>query len=1141
MQQQPDRRYQSTQEMKTDVSAASTPLPGALVPRAASAASPAPRESRETVAASEFAGPTESVRKPPKKNPRRLWIALAGALVVLVGAVGFFLQAKHQPKRRGDIADETIASATKEAPFVNTLGQEFVPVPGTRVLFCIWDTRVQDYAAYARANKVNGPWMTQQMNGVPISQEPEYPVINVSWDDANTFCQWLTEKEQAEGKLSKGLRYRLPTDEEWSLGAGLANEEGSTPKERSGNNSVVFPWGSDFPPTKAKVGNYSDVTFHQKFPDEKGWMKGYTDGYATTSPVGSFARNDYGLYDMGGNVWQWCEDLYEPGGAEHVTRGAGWRTGDAPRLLASYRSHDAPDHLGDTLGFRCVLAPVSNSHAVPVPLSSSSEPWQDMLRDPTKFNLWRAPERTPEGLRFTDFGSAMRSPNLAPKRDGAVRMIATFGGVRPQLHARQNGNGDTYQLFVDDEKSINLSRWENTARHSTNLRDFPFREPLRPGQDYELELRVVGQTLTAKFNGEVLGTVTDTTLSEGNFGVAVADQKSDHNGTPTTVKALEVLDLDAPATAFSTATKEAPFVNSLGMKFVPVPILGGPTGGQRVLFSVWNTRVQDYAAYAGAKKVDDSWTKQEKEGVPIGRELNHPVVGVSWEDAQAFCQWLTEKEIAEGKLPKGAKYRLPTDEEWSWAVGMPPELGTTPAERAGKNSVDFPWGKDWPPTKKAGNYGDETFHEKFPKDPNDKKKDQPWIEGYTDGFATTSPVGSFPANAYGLYDMGGNVWQWCEDWFDASHKDRVVRGASWAINDRRVLLSSFRRPDVPGDRRDTFGFRCVLAPAVSAPPADGVKSDLSTPPVTASSIATFSTATKEAPFVNTLGMKFVPVPILGEPTAGQRVLFSVWDTRVQDYAAYAGAKQVDDSWTKQAKDGVLAGRELNHPVVGVNWENAQGFCQWLTEKEIAEGKLPKGVKYRLPTDEEWSWAVGLPPELGATPEEKNGKNSVDFPWGKDYPPRGKVGNYADEAFHAKFPSKEDAKDDWLKNRWIEGYDDGYATTSPVGSFPANAYGLYDMGGNVWQWCEDWFEASHKNRVLRGASWDGGDRSRLLSSHRDRDVPGIRFGDLGFRCVLAPAVSTPPGAPAQAANSTPATNAYPQPAKWIDSTGSLRAQ
>jgi len=583
-------------------------------------------------------------------------------------------------------------------------------------------------------------------------------------------------------------------------------------------------------------------------------------------------------------------------------------------------------------------------------------------------------------------------------------------------------------------------------------------------------------------------------------------------------------DKASPSSALlAAATKDAPFVNTLGMKFVPVPIVSGPTAGQPVLFSVWDTRVQDYAAYAGAKKVDEAWTKANKDGVPIGRELNHPVVTVTWDEARGFCQWLTEKEIAEGRLPKGLKYRLPTDEEWSWAVGLPPELGTTPAEKSGKNSVDFPWGKDYPPRQKVGNYADEAFHAKFPPKKNEKESrmDDQWIEGYTDGYATTSPVGSFPANTYGLYDMGGNVWQWCEDWFDASHRDRVLRGASWDGVGRYYVLSSNRSHGAPGGRSGDYGFRCVIAPAPAEPPA------VAGAPVPAVS-RTPTTATKDAPFENTLGMKFVPVPILGGPTGGQRVLFSVWDARVQDYATYAGAKRVDDSWTNQEKDGVPAGRELNHPVVGVSWEDAQGFCQWLTEKERAEGKLPKEMQYRLPTDEEWSWAVGMPLELGATPAEKIGKNTVDYPWGKDYPPAKKVGNYGDESFHARFPPKKEA-DAGTDNGRIEGYDDGYATTSPVGSFPANAYGLYDMGGNVWQWCEDWFDASHKLRVLRGSSWSNYGRYNLLSSGRIRNPPTNRLNNYGFRCVLAPAVSVPPATPDQAADRTPAPATRETPA------------
>jgi formylglycine-generating enzyme required for sulfatase activity len=187
--------------------------------------------------------------------------------------------------------------------------------------------------------------------------------------------------------------------------------------------------------------------------------------------------------------------------------------------------------------------------------------------------------------------------------------------------------------------------------------------------------------------------------------------------------------------------------------------------------------------------------------------------------------------------------------------------------------------------------------------------------------------------------------------------------------------------------------------------------------------------------------------------------------------------------------------------VGVNWDDAQGFCQWLTAAEQAEGKLPKEMKYRLPTDEEWSWAVGLPTELGSTPAEKSQKNTLDFPWGRHFPPPKKMGNYADESFHAKFPSKKNEKESRMDNQWIEGYDDGYATTSPAGTFPANAYGLCDMGGNVWQWCEDWFDVSHKGRVQRGASWNTSDSGALLSSYRNVNPPAHRYDNGGFRCVL----------------------------------------
>mgnify|MGYP002172875652 CR=1 FL=1 len=100
-----------------------------------------------------------------------------------------------------------------------------------------------------------------------------------------------------------------------------------------------------------------------------------------------------------------------------------------------------------------------------------------------------------------------------------------------------------------------------------------------------------------------------------------------------------------------------PFTNTLGMKFVPVK-------GTDVQFSMWETRVKDYAEYAAANAgVDGSWKI-----VGFTQANPHPVVNVSWEDAVAFCAWLTKKEMAEGRIKAGQKYRLPTDAEWTAAA-----------------------------------------------------------------------------------------------------------------------------------------------------------------------------------------------------------------------------------------------------------------------------------------------------------------------------------------------------------------------------------------------------------------------------------------------------------------------------------------
>ena len=244
-------------------------------------------------------------------------------------------------------------------------------------------------------------------------------------------------------------------------------------------------------------------------------------------------------------------------------------------------------------------------------------------------------------------------------------------------------------------------------------------------------------------------------------------------------------------------------------------------------------------------------------------------------------------------------------------------------------------------------------------------------------------------------------------------------------------------------------------------------------------------ATKEKPFVNSLGMRFVPVP-------GTEVLFSIWETRLADYAAYASSNRgVAREWQNPTEDMVPVTPSKDCPVVNVNWDEANAFCAWLTKKEWQEGKLGARSQYRLPTDVEWSFAVGLPSEPGRTPMERNIKIQDQYPWGSQWPPPPGMGNFADESVRRKFPS-------WTV---IMGYDDGFVTTSPVGRFASNQYGIYDLAGNAWEWCDDWYDGSERHRVMRGGSWGSGSRGELVSSRRNHDAPQSRHGDVGFRVVL----------------------------------------
>lgn len=172
-----------------------------------------------------------------------------------------------------------------------------------------------------------------------------------------------------------------------------------------------------------------------------------------------------------------------------------------------------------------------------------------------------------------------------------------------------------------------------------------------------------------------------------------------------------------------------------------------------------------------------------------------PVVNVSWDDAVAFAKWLSEKT--------GQPYRLPTEAEWEYAA------------RAGSKNKYF-WGNNPDDACTYANVGDLSAKARWKK----------WTVFYCDDkFQVTAPVGSFKPNAFGLYDMLGNVWQWVEDIYNSAAytklpkenpvyegagEYRVVRGGGWSNGPLGVRLSH-RVPLTPEFGHHALGFRLVMS------------------------------------------------------------------------------------------------------------------------------------------------------------------------------------------------------------------------------------------------------------------------------------------------------------------------------------------
>lgn len=245
-------------------------------------------------------------------------------------------------------ADDEAAAAGKipkaGAPWENSLRMKFVPLPGTGALASMYETRIADYRAFTSDTK-------REWTPPEFVQGDEHPIVNVSWIDAVSFCEWLTKKERAEGRLGSTQSYRLLTDEEWSRAAGLKGEIGATPKERDRKVKEIFPWGTaPVPPDMAEnLAGEGETVLQEKE------LLGYRDGFTHTAPVGRFLPTAQGLYDLGGNVAELVEDWFDEEQAERTVRGAAYIYISEFDRASSFRWHLPPEEGADYIGFRVAL------------------------------------------------------------------------------------------------------------------------------------------------------------------------------------------------------------------------------------------------------------------------------------------------------------------------------------------------------------------------------------------------------------------------------------------------------------------------------------------------------------------------------------------------------------------------------------------------------------------------------------------------------------------------------------------------------------------------------------------------------------------------------------------------------------------
>ncbi|MBX3728221.1 MAG: SUMF1/EgtB/PvdO family nonheme iron enzyme [Candidatus Sumerlaeia bacterium] len=523
--------------------------------------------------------------------------------------------------------------------------------------------------------------------------------------------------------------------------------------------------------------------------------------------------------------------------------------------------------------------------------------------------------------------------------------------------------------------------------------------------------------------------------------------------------------------------------------------------------------------------------------VPNGIGAEHPIYGVSWHDAQEFLSALNNHLRLTGQVPD--KMRLPTEAEWEYAA----RAGTT--TRFHFSDIGGSGCTSW-----------------------DLADQFMWYCGITG----SQPVGRKLPNMFGLHDMYGNVFEWCNDWDlpflpggdltnpigPSSGVYRVLRGGAWA-NGTGECRSSFRTNDLPSAQSVAVGFRIaswVPPPAACAITVDPVSTAIPSggaahlqfavvaeagcdwiaatnepwiavvdgfPRSGAGSVtyhvASNFSSSQRTGFITIGGnihtvfqepmppdgpetrtvllhggvvLELVRIPagafLMGSPQTEQgREAAEGPQTSVTLAADFYMSKHVvtNAQWESLMRTRRHPMRSLEHPVHDLSWVTAQEFVRVLNDHIGASGQGPPGM--RLPTEAEWEYAA-------------RAGTSTRFSFGNSLP---------------GFPVLDGCMHDLVRDQHMWYCANSNNSAQPVRRKLPNAFGLHDMHGNVFEWCQDWFESSlpggnqtnpsgpseGSQRVIRGgAHFSTPDRCR--SAARGGLIPTSEFSSAGIRLVTS---------------------------------------